>query len=196
MVTKHDLDCFDEFTSRFIRGKVRQLIGVAGFTESDRPDLIQEFALDLIQRRRKFNPQTANWEAFVVVVCENRFATILEHRRAGMRSRSREAGSLNRAVKNGTGRRIDIGDTIADSQQELRTGQRRRPHEEASDLARDVADMLEQLPPQLRDICERMKHESKASVARNLGMSQGAFYDALARIRSRFEKAGMRDYLP
>lgn len=196
MVTKHDLDCFDEFTSRFIRGKVRQLIGVAGFTESDRPDLIQEFALDLIQRRRKFNPQSANWEAFVVVVCENRFATILEHRRAGMRSRSREAGSLNRPVKNGMGRRIDIGDTIADSHQELRTGQRRRPHEEASGLARDVADMLEQLPSQLRDICERMKHESKASVARDLGMSHGAFYDVLARIRSRFERAGMRDYLP
>lgn len=106
------------------------------------------------------------------------------------------AGSLNRAVKHGTGRRIDLGDTIADSQQKLRTGQRRRPHKKASNLARDVAEMLKQLPPHLRDISERMRHESKASVARELGMTQGAFYDVLARIRSRFEKAGMRDYLP
>lgn len=195
MVTKHDLDCFDEFTSRFIRGKVRRLIGTAGFTESDRPDLIQKFALDLIRRRNKFDPQTANWEAVVVVVCEDCAATILEHRRAGMRSHNREAGSLNRPVKHGTGRQIDVGDTIADTQQELRTGRRRRPHEEASGLACDVADVLHQMLPHLRDICERMKHESKASVARGLGMSQGAFYDMLARIRTRFEKAGMRDYL-
>ena len=195
MVTKHNLDCFDEFTSRFIRGKVRKLIGTAGFTESDRPDLIQEFALDLIERRKKFNPKTANWEAFVVVVCENRFATILEHRRAAMRFCSREAGSLNRPVKHGTERGIDIGDTIADSQQELRTGRRRRPHEEASDLARDVAYVLDHLTPHFREVCERMKHDSKASVARDLCMSQGAFYNLLERIRTRFEKAGLRDYL-
>lgn len=196
MVTKHNLGCFDEFTSRFIRGKVRQLIGRAGLTEADRPDLIQEFALDLIERSKKFDPGTGSWEAFVVVVCENRFATILEHRRAEKRSRSREAGSLNRPGKHTDGSRGDCGDTVADGQHELRTGQRRRPHEEASDLAGDVAHMLDQLPSRLRDICERMKRDSKASVARELGMSQGAFYDVLARIRSRFEKARMRDYLP
>lgn len=74
---KHHLDCFDEFTIRFIRSKVRQLIGRAGLTEADRDDLLQEFALDLIQRRQQFDPRFGTWEAFVVVVCENRLATIL-----------------------------------------------------------------------------------------------------------------------
>jgi RNA polymerase sigma-70 factor (ECF subfamily) len=195
MVTRHNLDCFDEFSARFIRGKVRKLLRLPGFTASEQPDLIQEFARDLIQRSKKFDRGVANWEAFVVVVCENCFATILEHRRADMRSSCREAGSLNRPVNDSEGRRIDIGDTVADSQHELRTGRHRRQHEEASDLARDVAHVLEQLPPQLRKICEGIMRDSKASVARNLGMSQGAFYGQLERIRARFEKASLRDYL-
>lgn len=195
MVTKPNLDCFDEFTSRFIHSKVQALISRAGFTESDRADLIQEFALDILQRRKKFNAQKANWHAFVVVVCENRYATILEHRHAVKRSRSREAGSLDRSIASESGEPIDQRDTIAEAQHELRTGQQRRPHEEASDLVRDVVGVLDTLPPRLRGICEGLRHASIASVARDAGMSQGAFYDLLRRLRMRFEKAGIRDYL-
>lgn len=195
MVTRHNLDCFDEFTARFILSKVRRLIGRAGLTTSDRADLIQEFALDLLQRRVHFDPGTASWEAFVVVVCENRYASILQHRLARMRSHHREGASLNGPVGKSGSKRADIGSTLADNQQNLRTGQRRRPAEEASDLRQDVASLLDGLPPRLREICERLKGSSKASVARELGMSQGAFYQLLEIIRGRFEKAGLRDYL-
>ena len=196
MVTKHDLGCFDEFTSRFIRAKVRQLIGRAGFTESDRPDLIQDFALNLIRRSEKFDPSVANWHAFVVVVCQNHYAATLEHKRAEKRSSKREAGSLNQPVKNRTGRQVEIGATIPESQQALHTGQWRRSHEEAADLVVDVAGVLDLLPPRLRRICERLKDgDSKTSVARDRGMSQGAFYDLLKGICVRFEKAELRDYL-
>jgi len=51
------------------------------------------------------------------------------------------------------------------------------------------------LLPRLRDICERLKRDSKSSVARELGMSQGAFYNLLEQIRQRFEQAGLREYL-
>lgn len=196
MVTKHDLSCFDEFTSRFIRAKVRQLLGRAGFTESDRPGLTQQFAADIIKRRKDFNPKTASWEAFVVVVCENCFATILEHRRAEMRSHKREDGSLNRPIRDGEGNRTEFGATISEAQPGRRTGRYPRPHEEAFDLVKDVASVLEQLPPRPREICERLKAgEPKSSIARDLGMSQGAFYGLLKRILARFEKASLRDYL-
>lgn len=191
-----ELDCFDEFTSRFIRGKARQLIGVAGLTESDCPDLIQEFAFELIKRRKKFDPGRAPWAAFVVVVCENCVANILDRRRAEMRSPSRDAGSLNRPVRDDMSRKTDIGNTIAESQQELRTGQRRRPREEMSEMSQDVAHALNYLSPLEREACKRlMEANCKSSVARDLGISQGALYDLLERIRKRFEKMGLREYL-
>ena len=195
MVTKHSLECFDEFTAKFIRSKVRKLIGRAGFTESDRPDLNQEFALDLLQRRKNFNPETATWEAFVVVVCENCYASILEHRQAEMRSHAREAGSLNRPVKDGEGRRTERGATIPESQQARRTGQYRRSHEEEWDLPEDVAEMLDQMPPTMRKVCELVMCGTKTSPAREIPMSQWALYEMFERILSRFENDDLRDYL-
>ena len=192
---KFPLDCFDEFTACFICSKVFKLVGRAGFTKSDRPDLLQEFALDLIQRRNHFDPNTATWEAFVVVVCENRFVTILEYRQAEMRSHRREAGSLNRPIKDADGNRADFGSTIPDSQQARRTGQHRRPNEEACDLAQDLADVLDQMPTTMRKVCEIVMRDSKAAAARELGISQGSLYEILDRILTRFEKAGLRDYL-
>jgi RNA polymerase sigma-70 factor, ECF subfamily len=196
MAIKPNLDCFDEFTARFIRSKVRKLIGRAGLTERDREDLVHEFALDLLQRRQRFNPNTATWEGFVVVVCENCYATILERHRAEKRSHTREDGSLNRPIQDADGNRTEVGDTIPESQQALRTGQYRRSREDASALAQDLAGVIASLSPQMRKVCELlMRGESKAAVARELGVSQGALYEILSRILKRFEDTGLRDYL-
>ncbi len=189
-----DLSCLDPFAARFIRAKVRQLIGRAGFTESDRPDLLQEFVVNLFERAEKFNSTMASWEGFVVVTCQNHFVTILERCSAQMRSRDRESGSLNAAPR--TGKRGDIGSTIPESQQDRRTGSRSRSHEEQFGVAHDLAEVISTFPPRLRELCRRiMSGSSKAAAAKELGMSQAELYEVLGRIRSRFEKAGLRDYL-
>lgn len=195
MTTKHCLGCFDPFTAKFIRSKVNKLIGRAGFAEADRADLLQEFALDLLQRRKNFDPGRATWEGFVVVVCENRYVTILEHRHADMRSAVHEAGSLNRPVKDKDGQRTEAGATMPESQQARRTGQHRRSHDEACDLAEDVVTVVNQMPPKMRDVCELLMRVSMAAAARQLGMSQGAIYEMRGRILARFENANLRDYL-
>lgn len=190
MSPKHHLDCFDEFTIRFIRSKVRQLIGRAGLTEADRDDLLQEFALDLIQRRQQFDPRFGTWEAFVVVVCENRLATILERQQAEMRSRQREDSSLDRPVQDGEGGRTEFGKTLPDTQAGKRTGHWPRSSQETSKPVQDVATVLEGLPDPLRQICRRlMAGESKASIARELGMSRAAPYGLLGDIRRRFARS-------
>ena len=149
----------------------------------------------MICRRKSFNPNTATWEAFVVVVCENCYATILEHRNAEKRSCTREAGSLNRPVKDADGNQTDFGATIPDTQQSRRTGQYRRPAEEASDLVNDIAELLDQMPPRMRKVCKLVMCGTKTSPSRELSMSQWALYEMFDRILSRFEKADLRDYL-
>jgi len=170
-------------------------MGRAGIGESDRDDLIQGFVLDLIARAGRFNSQKGSWEAFVIVVCENRYATILEHRCAGSRSQKSEAGSLNRPIYDAEGNRTEFGATMDESAQARRTGQYRRSCQEVCDLAEDLAYVLDQMPPTMRKNCNLLMRGSKVEAARQLGVSHGSLYETIGRILVRFEKAGLRDYL-
>lgn len=189
-----DLSCLDPFAARFICAKVRQLIGRAGFNESDRSDLLQEFVVNLLERAEKFNASMASWPGFVVVTCQNHFVTILERRSAQKRSSDRESGSLNDAFR--TDGRGDIGSTIPESQQDRRTGRRTRSHEDRFGMENDVAKVVAEFPPRWQELCHYLASgSSKAAAARMLGMSQGELYEVLRHILSRFEKAGLRGYL-
>lgn len=194
--TKHYLDAIDPLASRFIRGKVRQLVGLAGYREADREDLFHEFALDLLQRKPNFDPAAGTWEAFVIVVCENCFAALLEHRRAEKRSDRREAGSLNDFVSDDDeGRLRAFGDTIPDTQPSFRIRRARRAECEASELKLDVVAVIQSLPPELRHLCELLKRDTVVSAARHLGISRTAAYEPIRELRQTFEAAGLRDYL-
>ena len=188
-------DPLDDFTLRLIRRKARELTRHPGFTRSDQPDLEQELALILLRRRADFDPLRSHYYAFATTVVERHVATILQHRSAEMRTHQRDGGSLNITVTDGNGHKVELLATISTSEPARRTGQHQRSHEETTDLVHDVAHVLEQLPPRLREICERLKEASKSAVAREFGMSQGAFYDLLKQIQSRFENSHLRDYL-
>ena len=62
-------------------------------------------------------------------------------------------------------------------------------------MAADVATILADLPPQIADICERLKRDSISVVARDLGIPRSTLRDMLSTVRSRFESGNMREYL-
>jgi len=185
----------DKFAARLITRKARELVRRAGFSSSDTEDIEQELTLVLLRRLGKFDSSVAHYNAFVTTIVERYAATILQHRSADMRTHRRNGGSLNVNVTDDNGHAVELVATICSSQQSQRTGQAERPHEEASDLIRDVADVLEQLPPQLRELCERLKRGSVSQVACETGFSRKTLYRRLAQIRQRFEQVGMREYL-
>lgn len=185
----------DDFALRLIRRKARQISRRHGFNRSDLPDLQQELALIVLRRLADFDPCRSHYNAFVTTIVERYTATILEHRSAGKRAVHRDGGSLNVNVVDGEGSTVELAATICSSQASRHTGQYRRCSEDAWNLAHDVAAVLDEMPPQMRRVCELVMRESKAAAARELGMSQGALYEMLQRILARFENAGLRDYL-
>ena len=185
----------DDFTLRLIRRKARQISSRLGFTRSDIPDLEQELTLIVLRRMPDFDARRAHYNAFVTTVVERHTATILEHRAAGKRSQCRQGGSINVPVADGEGGTVELSAIISSSDGSRHTGQWRRPAEDAWNLAHDVAAVIEQMPPQMRRVCELVMRGSKSAAGRELGMSQFAIYEMLERIRVRFEEAGLRDYL-
>ena len=114
MVSQNSYDGIDKYAANLIRHKARQLVGKAGFTEDDRPDLEQELMIDLLQRMRHFNPAKAKKTTFMARIVERHISTILEARFAQCRDWRLCQTSLNEPLDNGEGdttERIDFLDS-------------------------------------------------------------------------------------
>ena len=195
MIAKHILQVFGEFTFRFISKKVDILVTRCGFSTSEREDLYQDFALDLLTRSAKYNPNAASWEGFVVVVCGNHLADILAHRFAEKRTRKREEYSLNEPVADSSDKRRDRSGRVDECHHYKRTGQRFRSRREAWEMSDDVLTVVTGLTDLQRAICAKLMHVGVSAASRELGVSRAAVIKEIGSIRQQFEQAGLRDYL-
>ena len=188
-------DGIDPYAAGLIRFKARRLVGQAGFTASDREDIEQELILDLLRRRPKYNPKRAQRNTFIARVVEHRLATLIEAQKAGIRDYRRCRCSLNECFEDADGRSVERVDTFDQEDYLLRTGGQSRPSEELSALAIDVAAVLETLPPELRELCRRLKAETVTEISRDTGVPRGTIYESIKKLREIFKDAGLRNYL-
>ena len=180
----------DQFADDFIRWKAKQLVGKAGFTRSDEDDLVQNFRLKLLERLDKFDPARAHFHVFVVTVIERCAATLLKHARAQKRNGGR-VGSLDaQSVENDE--EINLGEIVS---RDRRRRDSVRNASELMDLASDLANILEMLPAELRQLCEQLKTLSTGDLARETGMPRSTINDKKRLVRNYFEDAGLRIYM-
>jgi len=184
-----------DYAEKLIRHKAKRLVGKAGLTISDVPDLEQDMKLDLLRRLSKFDPSKAQRNTFIARVVEHSVATIIESRKAGLRDYRRCTCSLNDPTKDLQGKPIERGDAMDQEQRRLRTGSAGRTPAEDVDLAVDVAEVVSDLPPELRDLCRRLKTQSPTEVSQETGIPRGTLYESFETLRRRFEKARLREYL-
>ena len=123
---------------------------------------------------------------------DHKLSNILRDRRADRRD-CRRCQSLNTPV--GESEDNSPTDLLASDVHHGRTGCVCRPDEEWKDLTEDVAHLMSQMPPHLRDLCRRLQNQPLAVIARELGVPRTTLQESVRKIRRRFEDAGLRDYL-
>ncbi len=187
-------ELFDDLAMKLIKERVKQMIGRNGFTPSDREDLKQEFALHLLECLRRLKEPPQDRQGFFRRVI-SRYAISLIRRREAQKRDHRRVSSLSKRVVDCDGQRVEMARTIPEDHTHTRLGIAPRSRLEDVELAHDVAAVLAKLPPDLRDLCERLKHHSITEVAHQLGVPRTTLHDALGRLRQHFEEAGLRDYL-
>jgi RNA polymerase sigma-70 factor (ECF subfamily) len=184
----------DRFARGLIRKKANQVIGRAGITAQDREDLEQELILGLLRRRRSYDPRRGRSTTFSRLAVVHVLANVLRARHAKKRGAG-STTSLSKRVTTDDGVHADLGQTVAAGDQDKHRGRRPRTPAEAADLARDVTDILEVLPTELRDLAVRLKTDTITQVARDLGKPRSTVASWVRQLRQRFEQADLRDYL-
>ena len=186
----------DPYAVEIIRFKARQLVGQAGFTASDRDDLEQELILDLLRRLPKYAPSRAKRNTFIARVVEHKISTLIEKQTAHKRDYRRCPCSLNeRFEEEEEGRSVERAETLDQEDYLLRIGVEPGAAEELRALALDVAAVVETLPPELGDLCRRLKQETVSEISRDTGVSRATLCESVRRLRKIFEDAGLKNYL-
>jgi RNA polymerase sigma-70 factor (ECF subfamily) len=185
----------NQYAANVIRYKARQLVGKAGFTESDRDDLEQEMMLDVIARLPKFDPNKATQKTFVARIIERKISKLIRHRTSEMRDYRREAFSFNDSIEDGDGGSVDRGDLVSQESVDPSVAVNSRTGVDEMAFLHDMEAVLSGLPDHLRRLCEILKTGSVSDAAREMGVPRTTLNDHVRKLRSLFEDAGLRAYL-
>lgn len=178
------------YAGRLIRYRAWKLAGAGGFSRSDRPDIEQELRIALLERIDKFDPQRGHWNVFACTIVERTIATMFTPRRAAERTRKFEADSLSTLIAAEDQVETMLGQLVTAEEQARLSGRAVRHHVDEVDLAADVATVLASLPPELRDVAERLQSTNPTALARELNIPRRTLRDWMATIREAFERAG------
>ena len=187
-------DGIDEFAVRLIKKMARRLIGSAGFTESDRDDLEQEMAMDLLLRLPKYQEGRAARKAFIAVAIRHKAASLIEAQEASNRDYRKVAYSLDQDSEDEKGEVTSGYDRL---DKEILLEPSDRPGSAEVDqmcLALDIDRVLRKLSPDLRQLCELLAEFNVTEIARTTGQCRDTIYRRIKTLQQVFESEGLRDF--
>ncbi len=185
----------NQYASNLIRKKAGELIGKCGFTKSDLEDIQQDLWLDLISRQSGFDPERGAETTFIAMVINNRFATIIEHRKAEKRDCRTYICSMDDKVDYGNDLSLSRHEVV-DQDIYIRTTQKvSRTQVDYQDLRLDVDRAIRSLPPLLRDIALLLCGVSVSEAAQITGIPRTTINEMRNAIRKVFQKKGIDDWL-
>lgn len=177
----------DPLLRRLVHHKAHELSHQPGFTPADAPDLEQELLAKVAERQAAYLPGRGRPDAFARTIVESKSATIVRDRHAAKRPPASVA-SLDQSP---TGEGLRLIDLLPSSASRTRV----RSGKPDPDLQTDLAIVLKSLPTDDQAVCGCLMAGTLSDAARELGRPRSTLQRAVARIRRRFEDAGLKIYL-
>ncbi|WP_298031819.1 sigma-70 family RNA polymerase sigma factor [uncultured Desulfovibrio sp.] len=176
----------DPRVQKLIRRKAQNMVGLFGFSATDRQDLEQEFRLAILKQSAQYDQTKSSIQTFSDRVIAHRIADLIDERQAQCRD-WRKTVSLSDPLP-GAEDDLTLDDCLdAEGCIDARKS-RYSPQQEASDQRRDILRFLALLEPQLRDCCMRLLRQSIAEIARETGEPASTLYDRQRRLRALYRK--------
>ena len=172
-----------EYAAKLIKHKARRLAGRFGFTDSDCADVEQEIGLHLLESNGCFDERRGKHNTFVSRIVDHRIISILRERSAQKRDYRRSVSLQEVMCKPGH-------DTVEPV--DRRCAQHAEPN---SDLAIDLAQVIERFDTDARRLCRLLMHESIAETARRLGLTRAEARTRIARIQKLLTDHGLDVYV-
>jgi len=183
------------FASRFIPFKARQVAGTRGFASDEHEDLAQQLRLYVLQQAKLFDPSVSDWPAFVTMLVERYLSTLVLRRRRALPRKPASLTSLSDLTTDDVGEPVELIDNVTLDDVEARTGVHVRTAEEWVDLKLDVETALAMIPEEQREAIGRLRYQSVATVARDLGIPRTTLWMWIRGVRPLMTRMGLKKFL-
>jgi RNA polymerase sigma-70 factor (ECF subfamily) len=177
------------FVQRLLRRKSGQLVRSPALRHTDRDDIEQQLALELLRRLPRYRRSSAHPKAFIVTVVERQAATILRHARA----QKRDAGlveSLSQDVTGDDGLPTALSATLSPDDGQRRRGNYQLAPLDHVQIATDLAEFLTKLPADMAWLARELMQRGPSDIARRRGIARSTLQDSIDRLRELFAQAG------
>ena len=180
----------DATIEAIIRRKARSLVGCAGLTRDDCPDLEQELRMLLLRPLWESAPAGPGRAAYAQRLVDRFAANILRDRQTAKRD-----GGPHASLATPLGGEVpDLAAAVGATEQNNVRGTAPRADLELRQLALDVAEALERLPDDLRALATALFTESLTALARRLGVARSTLRDRLRPLWERFARGNLDEY--
>ncbi len=179
------------FTITLIRIKAAQLCRRSDFSRSDRDDLQQEMELYLLRKAHLFDSERGNIEAFVITSINSWVGMTLRFRARDKRRPGLYAVSLEGTEIENDGDTVSLAGILSQADHERRSQRSGLSPSELLDLQDAIQCAFSALSLDEQQLLTHVSEHGVASAARKRHVSRRQIDNAIARMRVRFENAGL-----
>lgn len=181
------------FAANLIRRKAKQLAKKKCFRTLDPEDIAQELNMHLIRLAPKFNPDVSHWNAFVSTVVDRQVANMLEATQMQRRVDDQHVDSLSTPMPSDDGDVTTLAQLVRSDESTSKRFTDELSPEEHFALCDELENVLAELPSELRDLAERLKHDTIAQIARDLDIPRTTLYRQIDELRSALRESSLNN---
>ena len=184
----------DPRVRRILRKLGRDIIGVAGYTEDEVDDIVQDLIVHLLTHPITLDPERGSMIGVVCTIARHKRSHMVASCCAAKRNHGRPPLSLSERVSR-TAEESRTHEEVYDMDTYLNlTGRSVRTAEELGDLSLEVDRLLAELSPELSRIASLLMYYRKSEVAKMLGIPWGTFCDKCRELRHQMRRMNLDEY--
>jgi len=179
------------FTDAYTKIKADQLCRRCDFSRSDFEDLCQDMRVYLLQKAHLYDPARGRVEAFIANALNTWVAMHLRYRNRECRHQGYKAASLERTPVECDGDITTLGAVLLEEDAARKNQIDPMASIEHFEVREAIEYVMQDLEPEDRELLAHVAEHGVASAARLRGVSRRQINNTMARLRERFEEAGL-----
>jgi len=185
----------DRYASWLVKRKAKQLIATGLFPESEAADIEQELLMAVHRGCARYDPTRSGLKTFINRVVCNTVAGLIEARKAAKRGSGFGTRSLDEEIEDENGNITSFHESVSANDCFRRVEWSGGLSELQLDVKIDLTRAIRALPPELREVYERLKVQTVSEISQAMRISRGSVYRRIEWIRMIFARKGLDEYL-